>query len=144
MAHDTMLRFGYPNSLIFEYENWAVQFRPAQVTLGALVLICKSEETRFSRIPSGAFEELAVAVADIEKALGALTDYDKINYLMLMMVDPHVHFHVVPRYAAARQFAGQSFEDKGWPGPPDLAHAPDIDDSVRGELLAALRSAWAS
>ena len=25
--------------------------------------------------------------------------YERINYLMLMMVDPHVHFHVIPRYS---------------------------------------------
>ena len=27
--------------------------------------------------------------------------YERINYLMLMMVDPDVHFHVIPRYTAA-------------------------------------------
>jgi len=28
---------------------------------------------------------------------------------MLMMVDPDVHFHVLPRYAQSRSFAGREF-----------------------------------
>ena len=33
------------------------------------------------------------------------------NYLMLMMVDPHVHFHVIPRYAAPQRFEDVDFPD---------------------------------
>ncbi len=39
---------------------------------------------------------------------------------MLMMVDPHVHFHVIPRYDGDRAWDGVEFADAGWPGPPDL------------------------
>jgi diadenosine tetraphosphate (Ap4A) HIT family hydrolase len=41
----------------------------------------------------------------------------KINYLMLMMVDPHVHFHVLPRYEGDRSHGGIEVVDAGWPGP---------------------------
>ena len=47
---------------------------------------------------------------------------------MLMMVDPHVHFHVIPRYDGSRSFGGMSFPDRAWPGPPDLKSAVAIDD----------------
>ena len=43
------------------------------------------------------------------------------NYLMLMMVDPYVHFHVLPRYREPQEFRAVTFADKGWPGTPDLA-----------------------
>ena len=43
---------------------------------------------------------------DLDTALAKTFAPDKLNYLMLMMVDPDVHFHVLPRYAAARAFAG--------------------------------------
>ncbi len=42
---------------------------------------------------------------------------------MLMMVDPNVHFHVIPRYPAAAQWSGVAFADAGWPGPPQLGTA---------------------
>jgi diadenosine tetraphosphate (Ap4A) HIT family hydrolase len=68
--------------------------------------------------------------------------YERINYLMLMMVDPHVHFHVIPRYAVAREFGTLSFPDKGWPGPPDLASAIALDVAHRASLADALRTRW--
>ena len=53
---------------------------------------------------------------------------------MLMMVDPHVHFHVIPRYEGAREWGGREFVDVGWPKVPDLGHAVALE----GEDLEAL------
>src|SRR5687767_11275721 len=98
MANDTMMKFGYPASLIRDYEHWVVLLRPAQVTLGSLILAAKSDATAFGQLPPGAHAELAAVTKDIEATLLAEIGYEKINYLMLMMVDLHVHFHVLPRY----------------------------------------------
>jgi diadenosine tetraphosphate (Ap4A) HIT family hydrolase len=121
-----MEKFGYPGTLIREYEHWVVLLRPAQVTLGSLVLAAKSDATAFGALPPGAHAELASATADIEKVLTAAVGYERINYLMLMMVDPHVHFHVFPRYEGARSFESVTISDAGWPGPPDLKSGQDI------------------
>ena len=43
-------------------------------------------------------------------------NYSKINYLMLMMVDPAVHFHVIPRYEHPVSFCDNDYPDAGWPG----------------------------
>ena len=126
MTNATMEKFGYPGTLIREYEHWVVLLRPAQVTLGSLVLAAKSDATAFGALPPGAHAELASATADIEKALTAAVGYERINYLMLMMVDPHVHFHVFPRYEGARSFESVTISDAGWPGPPDLKSGQDI------------------
>ena len=32
-----------------------------------------------------------------------------------MMVDPEVHFHVIPRYSKPVEFAGEVFVDPDWP-----------------------------
>ena len=55
----TIEKFGYPGSLIREYDHWVVLLRPAQVTLGSLVLAAKSDATAFSALPADAFAELA-------------------------------------------------------------------------------------
>ena len=127
MANETMLKFGYPDSLIREYEHWAVLLRPAQVTLGSLVLAAKSKATAFGQLPSGAHAELEAITKDIEAILLAEIGYEKINYLMLMMVDPHVHFHVLPRYPDSRTLGKLTISDSGWPGQPDLKSATSID-----------------
>ena len=98
--HATAEKFGYPGTLLRELEHWLILLRPAQPTLGCLVLVAKSDVTEFSALPTGAHAELAEATQAIETALKQFTDYAKINYLMLMMVDPQVHFHVIPRYQA--------------------------------------------
>lgn len=142
MANQTMLKFGYPDTLIADYRHWCVLLRPAQATLGALVLACKDEAAAFPDIPKEAFAELSVATSGIEGALAAFRPYDKINYLMLMMVDPDVHFHVLPRYEAPQEFDGATYRDAGWPGPPALGEAVTPDAATRGRLVAAIRAVW--
>ena len=116
----TIRKFGYPNSLVREFDHWLVLLRPAQVTLGSLVLAAKSDATAYSQLSSQAFAEQAEAIGLIERALRAFVDYERINYLMLMMVDPNVHFHVIPRYSSPRRWKEIEFPDGGWPGPPQL------------------------
>ena len=133
----TMVKFGWPGTLVREFEHWVVLARPAQPTLGSLVLAAKSDAPAFGDLPAEAHAELKLATAAIEAALRKGVDYAKLNYLMLMMVDPHVHFHVIPRSAGAREWNGREFVDVGWPRVPDLGHAV----SLEGEELAAL-VAW--
>jgi diadenosine tetraphosphate (Ap4A) HIT family hydrolase len=56
-----------------------------------------------------------------------------------MMVDPDVHFHVLPRYQASREFSGGRFEDPAWPGPPDLGRRLALSPEQQAELGARLR-----
>ena len=126
MTNPTLFKFGYPDTLIAELDHWAILLRPAQVTLGSLVLAAKSDVTSYSALPDEAFAEQASAVRAIERALAAFCHYERINYLMLMMVDPNVHFHVIPRYSGGREWNGVSFPDEGWPGIPQLKTAPKL------------------
>ncbi len=126
----TIEKFGYPATLIAEFTHWVVLLRPAQPTLGSLVLAAKGDATAFGDLPAEAHAELKSVTATIEAALGKAVDYAKINYLMLMMVDPHVHFHVIPRYDGERSAAGMTVADAGWPGQPDLGKAVKLDSEV--------------
>ena len=138
----TIATFGYPRTLLAEYTHWMVLLRPRQVTLGSMVLACREPATRFGDIPPAASVELGQAVKEVEATLKSLFAYDKINYLMLMMVDPHVHFHVIPRYAGARRFAGQELKDANWPKPPDVTQALDLSDAAFADLLTLIKSGW--
>lgn len=128
----TMEKFGWPATLIAQFDHWVVLLRPAQPTLGSLVLAAKSDATAFGDLPGEAHAELKRVTATIEAALTKAVGYTKINYLMLMMVDPHVHFHVIPRYEGVRSGGGLRVRDAGWPGPPDLGSAVKIDSEMDG------------
>jgi diadenosine tetraphosphate (Ap4A) HIT family hydrolase len=129
----TLEKFGYPGSLIREYEHWVVLLRPAQVTLGSLVLAAKGDAQAYSALPPEAFTEQGLVVGHIERALRELSAFEKINYLMLMMVDREVHFHVIPRYSEPRAFAGLTFPDSGWPRQPEVGNAitPNAEQAGR-------------
>ena len=138
----TIVKFGYPATLVKEYRHWLVLLRPAQVTLGCLVLAAKSEATAYGALPPQAFTEQGEAIAAIERALAAFTNFERINYLMLMMVDPNVHFHVVPRYQGIRRWDDREFPDTGWPGPPALASAKTLPEAQIKQLSAQISLAF--
>ena len=141
MANATETKFGDPGMRLAQTDCWTLLLRPKQPTLGAMVLVCREPVQAFGDVSAEAFAELRGLIAGIETALRGFVAYERINYLMLMMVDPDVHFHVIPRYDGVRAFEGIDFADAGWPGPPALDAAVTLDEPTREALLAALRSA---
>jgi diadenosine tetraphosphate (Ap4A) HIT family hydrolase len=142
MTNATAVSFGFPDTKVGETAHWLVLARPKQPTFGALVLICKDEAQAFSEISAEAFADLQVAVGAIETMLRKIVGYQKINYLMLMMVDRDVHFHVLPRYEGERVHEGVAFRDNGWPGQPDLGAAVDLGPEGAARMAQFLRQEW--
>src|SRR5690349_18369439 len=133
--NQTIEKFGYPATMLGELEHWVILLRTAQVTLGSLVLAATSDATASGALPREAFAEQAEGVALIARALTRFIGYERINYLMLMMVDPNVHFHVIPRYSQPRSWNGVDFPDSGWPGPPQLGSAAQLSSDQIGGLV---------
>lgn len=138
----TMRKFGAPQTIIRSFQYWSVMLRPAQATLGALVLAAHEPAQAFSQLSPASFTELHTITGQIESALAKAFHYDKINYLMLMMVDPDVHFHVIPRYAQPKPFAGMEFVDAGWPAMPNLGQVNTTDAAINQHIMNHLQSCW--
>ena len=138
----TMRKFGAPQTIIRSFQYWSVMLRPAQATLGALVLAAHEPAETFSQLSPASFTELHTITGQIESALAKAFQYDKINYLMLMMVDPDVHFHVIPRYAQPKPFAGMEFIDAGWPAMPNLGQVNTTDATINQHIMNHLQSCW--
>jgi len=138
----TMRKFGAPTTCIRHYRHWTVLLRPAQVTLGSLVLAALEPARALSELSRESFTELTDVIRDIERALGRAFAYDKINYLLFMMIDPDVHFHVIPRYSAERAFAGVKFNDPGWPGVPDMAKKTEVDGETLQRIQGHIQTCW--
>jgi len=138
----TMRKFGAPDTCIRNYRYWTVLLRPAQVTLGSLVLAAFEPARALADLSRESFMEMGQVVRDIEQSLARAVAFDKINYLLFMMVDPDVHFHVIPRYATERSFAGVKFTDPGWPGVPDLSRINAVNAEIMQRILSHVRACW--
>lgn len=135
---DIWTKFGHDGGEIFATEHWSVVIRRKQVTPGALVLICKRHVESVGGLSAEEGADLPLAAKAIEALLRKTLQPDKLNYLALMMVDRHLHFHVIPRYERDRSLHGYNFKDPSWGGPPRL----DVDtpsDDVVDAILADLR-----
>lgn len=121
--------------------SWTWSVRPEQPTLASTILSVNREALSFSDLTPEEGRDLALIVKVVEATLSKAFSYDKVNYLMLMMVDKQVHFHVIPRYGAERTFAGRTWTDDGWPKPPVLASqesSPDVITNIKDELVRNL------
>ena len=131
--------FDYENLLIKEYNHWYLLLRKKQVTLGSVILIEKDFKKNYGKISLKSHMEFGLIAKNIEYALKSLFCYNKINYLMLMMVDPEVHYHVLPRYSKNVIFNKIKFIDTGWPGLPDLNFANDFKKDTEIKLINSIK-----
>jgi diadenosine tetraphosphate (Ap4A) HIT family hydrolase len=138
--NQTIVKFGYPATLIHEWDHWVLLLRQSQPTLGSCILAAKSDATEFGGLSAETYAELGLATAMTESLLKQAVCFDKINYLMLMMVDPHVHFHIIPRFAEKRTWEGIDFVDAGWPKTPELGVAIPLNEPQINDLAKKLRS----
>lgn len=127
--------FDYNNFLIKEYNHWTLLLRNKQVTLGSMVLIERSFKKEYGKISTNSHLEFGLIIKDLEKTLKKLFSYDKINYLMLMMVDPEVHYHIIPRYSKNIIYNRIKFVDYGWPSLPRLNKINNVPMEIKLELV---------
>ncbi|MEK6920745.1 MAG: HIT family protein [Nanoarchaeota archaeon] len=107
--------FDKKNNLIKEYTHWYLLIRNRNWTLGNCVVILKRHAEALSQVTEDEMKEFATVTKETEHALKKAFNYDKINWMLLMMSDNHVHFHVAPRYEKARTFTGLEWTDTAWP-----------------------------
>lgn len=131
-------KFKTTELLIYESQYWIWSLRLVQATLGAGVLSLKRECPVFSELNQDEFSDLNNIIKVIEKTLKVTFNYDIMNYLMLMMVDKQVHYHVIPRYERSIDSVGISWKDLGWPGVPNLA-GDEIDNRKLHEILDTIK-----
>ncbi len=122
------VKFRVEELKVRENRSWTWSVRPGQPTLGAGILSLNRHAGKFSEVSSAEMQDLAEMVGALEEAVKSAFDHKIMNYLMLMMVDHHVHYHVIPRYEATRTFAGREWADNGWPALPVLADHQHPDD----------------
>jgi diadenosine tetraphosphate (Ap4A) HIT family hydrolase len=123
---------------LFKTDLWSVLVRKGQTTLGSLVLAANRNFISASELTPEEAAEFPAVVGRLEAALRGAFSFDKINYLCLMMVDRHYHFHVIPRYETPRTYDGAEYTDEAWPRFPTIG-VPPSDEAFLLKLRDHLR-----
>jgi diadenosine tetraphosphate (Ap4A) HIT family hydrolase len=137
---DTLEKFGYPSGLLHSSPYWHILLRPQQTTIGAMILICREEVYSYAEISELAIIDQRHMVQAIEQVLSSRSQQNQINYLMLMMVDPEVHFHCIPRYGGNRQRLENDYADAGWPALPDLGSSIELPVQNQAKLIEVFKA----
>lgn len=101
---------------IKSYKHWDVYLHENQCYLGRVFVQLKNDAgvEDFLAIEGEAREEFFEIGCKVKAALKKLFKPDKMNYAALSNVSPNIHVHLIPRYAAAREFHGMTFVDQRW------------------------------
>lgn len=137
----TIERFGFPSTLLKEYSHWVALLRSEQVTVGSLVIAAKSEATNLGGLTEEEWSEFAAVSQEAEALLREVFGAEKFNYLALMMKDPNVHFHLIPRYSAPVSVNGHEYPDQDWPTKTELEPVvmpPEDLAAIKSMLIEAL------
>lgn len=133
-------KFRIDELLIKRIGNWDISLRPAQVTIGSLVLSLNRECSTLGQMTAEETKELATVFQFVETLYSKTFQPPKVNYLALMMVDHQVHFHVIPRYEQVVNFQRQEYKDLSWPRPVNVLKTLEMSSVA----LVALHSFFLS
>jgi len=117
--------------LIAETVHWNWSVRPLHCTLGSGVISLKRPAQAMSELTTEEGADYINLIKIIEYTLKTAFCAEKMNYIMLMMVDLQVHCHAIPRYSGDVEFQGQTYKDQWWLKPPAL----DVPKLENGNLM---------
>lgn len=134
-------KFRVEELLIYANQYWSWSVRPAQPTLGAGVISLNRYALTLGEVTADEMASLAEVIGEVETRIKRHFNHNIMNYLALMMVDRHVHYHVIPRYEGVRKLSGVEWVDNGWPALPVITDAQHGDnkgllDDIRKTLGA--------
>jgi len=132
-------KFKVEELTILKNDSWTWSVRPGQPTLGSGVLSLNRYALEMSELTEKEMKDLGNIIKTLEKLVKKTFNHNIMNYLMLMMVDHHVHYHVIPRYDSKREFEGLKWKDNGWPALPNLN---DNQHNTDPEILLNIKKAY--
>jgi diadenosine tetraphosphate (Ap4A) HIT family hydrolase len=123
-------------------EDWSIRLNEDQHFLGRCYFALNRHETDVTKITPAEVLSLWELFTTTRKCLDALFSPDHYNYVFLMNVTPHVHAHIIPRYADIRMFSGEIFVDgrlgehydTGNPHVPPKMVLDELRDTMAREL----------
>ena len=97
------IRAGKAPNLIAELDNSYVVLGDAQFYRGYCILLAKHHAREMFELPREEALALFDEVRSVAQAINAVVKPLKLNYECLGNTEPHVHWHIFPRYASEEE-----------------------------------------
>jgi diadenosine tetraphosphate (Ap4A) HIT family hydrolase len=134
--------------LITDTKYWIILLAPDQKNLGTCVIALKRDEKALSGLTEDEGKDFIRIVQIAEPALKKAFKADLFNWGSLLNSaylqdppNPHVHWHLIPRYRHPVKFSGQTFKDPYF-GKSTLnarGKPPKVPSDVRKKILEKIR-----
>jgi diadenosine tetraphosphate (Ap4A) HIT family hydrolase len=128
------IRAGAFDGFVAELPTCYVMLGDAQFYRGYCLLLAKRHATEMFLLPIAEARALFDEMRLVAEAIAAVTNPWKINYECLGNLEPHVHWHLFPRYAT-----DQLRHAPVWIR-PEAERKVVLSDGDRREMIAALRN----
>ncbi|MEO7912796.1 MAG: HIT domain-containing protein [Roseiflexaceae bacterium] len=125
--------------VVASWANWHLVVNWSQNYLGKVMLVLRRHEIDVTSLRAAEQFELWALLGRVKSALIGSFQPDHFNYAFLMNQDAHVHMHIIPRYAAPRQFAGMTFDDSRL-GDHYALDSRIVPIEIRQQIALALRA----
>lgn len=100
-----------PTTVLREGDAWRVVLNKNQDLLGKTMLVLRRESSDVLDVEPEEWAAFRDELRTVRAAVDQLFQPDRWNHAFLMNADAQVHCHVVPRYAAAREWDRLTFTD---------------------------------
>lgn len=123
---------------LFETAYWKVNLFPDQSYLGRVVVTLKRHAGTLSMLNAEEWKDFGQMARRVEAVLTKSFEPQMFNWTCMLNdayleenPDPHVHWHVRPRYNAAVELAGVTFTDPDFGKHYDRARKNEPSDEVK-------------
>lgn len=130
---------------LHETKHWIIFLAPNQSNLGTCVIALNRDHKTLTGLSSDEWLDFTQLVESMESAIKKAFDATLVNWGCLMNtfylkdnLQPHLHWHFIPRYRHPVEFAGNTFEDPHFgymrPRPPK-----NISNEVKEKIKYKIR-----
>ena len=136
-----------PQNQILVTKNWNVGIGDNHAYLGRAYVTLRTHKGSLSELNDEEWQEFHEIVRKLEKAYKDAFGASPLNWGCFMNhafrtdpVNPHVHWHIFPRYKVTPIIKGTIFEDSLYGNFYDSDAEKIVDDEMVGEIVKKLKS----
>lgn len=136
-----------PGELLTETKKWSVRLGNNQAYFGRAFVVLRNHKASLSDLSKQEWSEFEMIVEQLESAYKLAFNANPINWSCLMnnafrngASNPHVHWHVYPRYKNAPVLNGEHYEDSLYGEHYNPTAEQLVTDDVVHQIAEILRS----
>lgn len=133
---------------ITETAHWVVFLNPQQGYLGRCTIAARRHVGDIAELTAQEWSDLHSVLKELEAVIRSSFGAEMFNLTSMMnnayggdSPDPHVHWHLRPRYRRPVEFCGITFTDPQFAKHYDRTHDMTIPEEAKGEIVKRIKDA---